>query len=89
MTLGGVLEFVLGNTFAFVVFCSYGKLSRSRREASLALVKWSNVAVGAYWFTEGITLTPFYGAYAAYAPADATNPMDGFNSEGFHATYGE
>ncbi|KAL8917404.1 MAG: hypothetical protein Q9208_007959 [Pyrenodesmia sp. 3 TL-2023] len=42
----------------------------------------------AYWFTEGITLTPFYGAYAAYAPADATNPMDGFNSEGFHATYG-
>lgn len=26
MTLGGILEFVLGNTFAFVVFCSYGKL---------------------------------------------------------------
>ncbi|KAI4144818.1 MAG: hypothetical protein LQ341_002551 [Variospora aurantia] len=24
MTLGGILEFVLGNTFAFVVFCSYG-----------------------------------------------------------------
>ncbi|KAI4186274.1 MAG: hypothetical protein LQ346_005723 [Caloplaca aetnensis] len=65
MTLGGILEFVLGNTFAFVVFCSYG----------------------AYWFTEGITLTPFYGAYAAYA-SDATNPMEGFNSEGFHATYG-
>lgn len=25
MTLGGVLEWILGNTFAFVVFCSYGK----------------------------------------------------------------
>lgn len=24
MTLGGILEFVLGNTFPFVVFCSYG-----------------------------------------------------------------
>ncbi|KAL8952285.1 MAG: hypothetical protein Q9222_001816, partial [Ikaeria aurantiellina] len=24
MTLGGILEFFLGNTFAFVVFCSYG-----------------------------------------------------------------
>lgn len=88
MTLGGILEFVLGNTFAFVVFCSYGKSSRSRRASSLALVDWSNMAVGAYWFTEGITLTPFYGAYAAYA-SDATNPMEGFNSEGFHATYGK
>lgn len=27
MTLGGILEFVLGNTFPFVVFCSYGKSS--------------------------------------------------------------
>lgn len=26
MTLGGILEFFLGNTFAFVVFCSFGKL---------------------------------------------------------------
>ena len=25
MTLGGILEFVLGNTFAFVVFCSFGQ----------------------------------------------------------------
>jgi uncharacterized protein len=24
MTLGGLLEFILGNTFPFVVFCSYG-----------------------------------------------------------------
>ena len=25
MTLGGILEFFLGNTFSFVVFCSFGK----------------------------------------------------------------
>lgn len=25
MTLAGVLEFVLGNTFTFVVFCSFGE----------------------------------------------------------------
>lgn len=24
MTLGGILEFFLGNTFSFVVFCSFG-----------------------------------------------------------------
>lgn len=30
MTLGGILEFVLGNTFAFVVFCSYGKCFADR-----------------------------------------------------------
>ena len=26
MTLGGILEFFLGNTFSFVVFCSFGGL---------------------------------------------------------------
>ncbi|GAA3296684.1 hypothetical protein GCM10020218_080470 [Dactylosporangium vinaceum] len=26
MTLAGVLEFILGNTFTFVVFCSFGAL---------------------------------------------------------------
>lgn len=29
MTLGGILEFFLGNTFSFVVFCSFGKSSIS------------------------------------------------------------
>ena len=30
MTLGGTLEFFLGNTFSFVVFCSYGRFIPSR-----------------------------------------------------------
>lgn len=29
MTLGGILEFFLGNTFSFVVFCSFGGSSFS------------------------------------------------------------
>lgn len=34
MTLGGIMEFFLGNTFAFVVFCSYG-MSFSTFDASV------------------------------------------------------
>ena len=30
MTLGGILEFFLGNTFSFVVFCSFGKSAPAR-----------------------------------------------------------
>lgn len=66
MSLGGIFEFFLGNTFSFVVFCSFG----------------------GFWFTLGATLTPGFGAYAAYA-ADPTKPMDGLTSPGFHASYGE
>lgn len=66
MSLGGILEFFLGNTFSFVVFCSFG----------------------GFWFTLGATLTPAFGAYAAYAP-DPTNPASGLSSPGFHASYGK
>ncbi len=62
MFTGGLLEFVLGNTFPFVVFCSYG----------------------AYWFTFGATLTPYYNAYGAYSPDD---PAAGLTDPVFLSTF--
>ena len=57
MVIGAVLEFILGNTFPFVVFGSFG----------------------AFWFTFGATLTPFYNAAGAYG--GNTSPV-------FAATFG-
>jgi len=67
MILGGFLEFILGNTFPFVVFSSFG----------------------AFWLTFASTLTPFYDAYGAYAPAGATGgEAAGLATVGFTASFG-
>lgn len=44
---------------------------------------------GAFWLTFGGTLLPQFGAYAAYAPADATSPAEGLATTGFNASFGE
>lgn len=87
MTLGGILEFVLGNTFAFVVFCSYGKSYPDRSRSVCLGVPSADDAAGGFWFTLASTLTPFFNAYGAYA-SDPTKPYEGLASEGFHASYG-
>jgi len=38
MVIGGVLDFVLGNTFPFVVFSSFGKASTLPRYSIAALL---------------------------------------------------
>lgn len=83
MTLGGLLEFFLGNTFAFVVFCSFGEPSAPPCFPRLMLM----VLKGGFWFTLGSTLTPSFNAYGAYS-ADPTKPYEGLTSAGFHASYG-
>jgi len=64
MVLGGILEFILGNTFPFVVFTAFG----------------------AFWFSFGATLQPFYNAYGAYSP-DPTNPAAGLKTSGFQSSF--
>ena len=83
MTLGGLLEFFLGNTFAFVVFCSFGKPSFVPCTLCLILT----LLQGGFWFTLGSTLTPAFNAYGAYA-SDPLKPHEGLASAGFHASYG-
>ncbi|RLL98713.1 hypothetical protein CFD26_102593 [Aspergillus turcosus] len=41
---------------------------------------------GGFWFTMGSTLTPGFGAYAAYSP-DPTKPWLGLNDPGFLASF--
>jgi len=63
MVLGSIGEWVIGNTFPFVVFGSFG----------------------AFWFTFGITLTPYFNAQTAYTVAGGAAADD---PSGFAATFG-
>ncbi|KAH7002574.1 GPR1/FUN34/yaaH family-domain-containing protein [Ilyonectria destructans] len=66
MFLSGILEWVLGNSFPSIVFCTFGT----------------------FWLSLGGTLNPSFGAYAFYAPADATSPAAGLATTGFNASLG-
>lgn len=85
MSLGGILEFFLGNTFSFVVFCSFGGFLPMRKIHIRQLI--SGVK-GGFWFTLGSTLTPSFNAYGYYA-ADPNQPAQGLTSPGFHASFGK
>lgn len=81
MTLGGILEFFLGNTFSFVVFCSFGPFilmvgTNARHKLMLP---------GGFWFTLGSTLTPGFNAFSTYS---GDNYGGGLQSPGFHAAFG-
>lgn len=82
MTLGGILEFFLGNTFSFVVFCSFGM------SLSLFVAKWKYlnelIAKGGFWFTLGSTLTPAFNAFNTYATDE-----HGLLDPDFRASFGE
>ena len=43
---------------------------------------------GGFWFSFGATLTPGFGAYAAYSPNPTTDPMAGENTPAFSASLG-
>lgn len=85
MIIGGVLEFFLGNTFPFVVFCSFGS---SYRTYSDMLEERKLTGSGGFWLTFASTLTPFYNAFGAYSP-DPTKPAEGLNSPAFAASFGK
>lgn len=82
MTLGGVLEFFLGNTFSFVVFCSFG----TSATLFVASEIFSNelMVKGGFWFTLGSTLTPAFNAFNTYATDE-----HGLLDPDFRASFGE
>ncbi|KAF8252871.1 hypothetical protein K440DRAFT_652533 [Wilcoxina mikolae CBS 423.85] len=75
MLLGGFLEFFLGNTFAFVVFCSYGE-----RLLEFCLMRDAK-NVGGFFLSVGATLAPGFGALGAFQ-----NTAGGLNSQ-FYNTF--
>lgn len=44
---------------------------------------------GTFWLSLGGTLNPSFGAYAFYAPVDATSPAAGLATTGFNASLGQ
>jgi succinate-acetate transporter protein len=44
---------------------------------------------GCFWFSFGGILSPSFGAYAFYAPADATSASAGLATPGFNASLGK
>jgi len=85
MIVSGLLEFFLGNTFQFILFCGYGTAFatqiRIRNQTLLTVFS------GSFWLSLGATLTPYFGAYEHYS-ADATNAAAGLSSVGFNASFG-
>ncbi|KAI9804332.1 MAG: hypothetical protein M1833_007139 [Piccolia ochrophora] len=88
MIIGGVMEFIIGNTFPFVVFCSFGVLSYLPEGLpSRPLIIHANTSQGGFWLAFGSTLQPFYNAYGAYSP-DPSKPAEGLESPAFAASFG-
>lgn len=100
MLIGAIGEWIVGNTFPFVVFGTFGKsfpltYSTLKEEAA-----WSNLypslpPLGAFWLTFGGTLVPSFNAYGAYVtnPAqiagqdgNSGNPL-GLQTPGFNASF--
>lgn len=91
MLVAGFLEFILGNTFPFVVFMSFGKLLHMARYQLRAMedvyLTEFGIIIGSFYLSLGSTLQPFYGAFGDYSPSPS-NPAAGLKTEGFNASFG-
>lgn len=84
MLLGSVLEFVLGNTFPFVVFGSFG-LHLTSIPRSMVHRKLTSSDTGAFWLSFGGTLVPIFNAAGAFAGGDQGA---GLETPGFSDSFG-
>ena len=102
MILGAIGEWIIGNTFPFVVFGTFGEPPlRSRLTESisnvhnLAHISDRSLNTGAFWLTFGATLVPSFNAYGAYvtdpevAAATMGNPGNpaGLEVPAFNASF--
>lgn len=83
--IGGLLEFFLGNTFAFVLFGVLGGSPFQTSELRVAETTYS--ALGAFFMSFAVTLTPSFDAFGAYS-SDPANPAEGLMAPGFNASFG-
>lgn len=81
--IGSVLEFILGNTFPFIVFACYGE-SWSTLSDPRCVTAYDNgrsISTGAFWLAMGATLQPAYNAQTYYGTQTA-------GAEEFAASFG-
>ena len=99
MILGSIGEWIVGNTFPFVVFGTFGKPPSFIPPSSTLKSDRANNAfrsfLGAFWLTFGGTLVPSFNAYGAYVTTPAQmagqdgnpgNPL-GLQTPGFNASF--
>lgn len=76
MVLGAIGEWIIGNTFPFVVFGTFGACKKPHvdlHQPFMLLIPKNleaNDYSGAFWLSFGATLIPSFNAYGAYV----TNP---------------
>lgn len=87
MILSGLLEFLLGNTFQFILFCGYGTAFPTHVRIPKQTIADTGFP-GSFWLALGATLTPYFGAYEHYSP-DPTSAAAGLSSMGFNASFGK
>ncbi|KAI4179636.1 MAG: hypothetical protein L6R41_007720 [Letrouitia leprolyta] len=66
MIIGSIGEWIIGNTFPFVVFGTFGTPHLSSPSNQVQSTKIINTSTGAFWATFGATLVPWFNAYGAY-----------------------
>lgn len=103
MILGAIGEWIIGNTFPFVVFGTFGELFPVEQEPPTISVTRTILVhstdqssnIGAFWLTFGATLVPSFNAYGAYvtdpevAAANMGNPGNpaGLQVPAFNASF--
>ncbi|MCJ1335619.1 hypothetical protein MMC09_000891 [Bachmanniomyces sp. S44760] len=82
MFSGGLLEWIIGNTFPAVVMVLFGMLDLID---PVGIFFWTFISV-THRFSFGATLTPSFNAYGAYS-SDPSKPTDGLKSASFDASF--
>jgi len=103
MILGSIGEWIVGNTFPFVVFGTFGKHLQSpvcgpisaQSPPKQSTPDCFPLPIGAFWGAFGCTLVPWFNAYGAYVtdPTQAAKSMGnpgnplGLQSPSFNASF--
>lgn len=88
--IGAVLEWIIGNTYIYVVFGSFGK-QPSHRVGRWWDTKSHQLTVcplGAFWLAFSATLTPAFNAETAYTAGTTTAAEEAAAVQTFEATLG-
>ena len=82
MIIGAIGEWIVGNTFPFVVFGTFGKCPfwhpTTPPRSAAQLTRTLSLHTGAFWLTFGGTLVPSFNSYGAYV----TNPTQMAGQDG-------